>query len=200
MRLAQFLQENKGELQERWVNLVLDCYAEDAAAIFKREQDRFANPVGYSTRHTLSSVYSLLFDESGEPGKSGQAPDLEQVRSELDTFIKLRAVQTFTPASAVAFVYDLKKVVREATAKERNLEATATDWQRFHDLLDAVALLVFDLYAASRERLFQTQLNEYKSMNFMHTRHGCSAAGMADKTTQLLADVQPLHTHSNEAR
>lgn len=195
MQLAQFLAENKGEIQDRWISRVLDGYAEDAAAIFKREQDRFANPVGYSTRQTLTTVYSLLFDRPDQP-----EPDLQQLRAEMETFIKIRAVQTFTPASAVAFIYDLKAVVREAAAKQRDLAATTADWEHFHDTLDQLALIVFDLYVACRERLFQTKINEIKSMNYMHTQHGCSAAGQVDKTTQLMADVQPLHTHSNEAR
>ena len=193
MRLAQFLEENRGDIQDRWVNLVLDSYASDAATIFKREQDRFANPVGYTTRHTLTTVYALLFDHSDRP-----EPDMEQVRAELETFIKIRAVQTFTPASAVAFIYDLKTVVREAAARERGLEATPQDWERFHDNLDDLALVVFDLYMASRERLFKAQLNEIKTMNHMLTQHGCSAAGLADKTTQLMADVKPLHTQETK--
>lgn len=194
MRLSQFLQENKGELQDRWVNTVLESYAEDAAAIFKREQDRFANPVGYSARHTLTTLYALLFDD---PERDF---DLGEAKIALSTFVKLRAVQTYTPASAVAFIYDLKAVVRQAATKEKELAATSEDWMRFHDLLDTAALIVFDLYMESRQRLFETQINEYKSMNFMHTRHGCPSAGMADKTTQLMADVKPLHNQSNEAR
>lgn len=195
MPLGRFLAENKGEIQDLWVNRVLDSYAEDAAAIFKREQDRFSNPVGYNTRHTLTSIYSLLFDQPDQP-----AADLEKVKAELETFIKIRAVQTFTPASAVAFIYDLKAVVRQFVAKQRDLDVAAAEWAWFHDTLDQLALVVFDLYMASRERLFKAHLNEIKTMNHMLTKHGCPSAGLVDKTTQLMADVQPLHTHSNEAR
>ncbi|MFU8819159.1 MAG: RsbRD N-terminal domain-containing protein [Desulfurivibrio sp.] len=192
MRLLQFLRDNKGDIQDRWVSLVLDSYSQDAAAIFKREQDRFANPVGYSTRHTLTTLYSLLFDHD--------TPQFDQLGAALEDFIKIRAVQTFTPASAVAFVYDLKGVVRKAAARERDLETAPGDWERLHDTLDTVALLVFDLYMACRERLYKAQLHEYKSMNHMLTQHGCPSAGLADDTTKLMADLHPLHTHSNEAR
>ncbi|MFH7320100.1 RsbRD N-terminal domain-containing protein [Desulfurivibrio sp. D14AmB] len=192
MRLFEFLRDNKGDIQERWVNLVLDSYSEDAAAIFKREQDRFANPVGYSTRHTLTTLYSLLFDHD--------TPQFDQLRPALEDFIKIRAVQTFTPASAVAFVYDLKGVIRKAVSRDRAVEAGSVDWEQLHDTLDTVALQVFDLYMACRERLYKTQLNEYKSMNHMLTQHGCPAAGLADDTTKLMADVHPLNIHSNEAR
>ncbi|MDF1615712.1 RsbRD N-terminal domain-containing protein [Desulfurivibrio dismutans] len=192
MTLEQFLAENKGELQDRWVNRVLDSYAEDAATIFKGEQDRFANPVGYNTRHTLTAIYSLLFDQP--------EVDFKRLKDELETFIKIRAVQTFTPASAVGFIYDLKAVVRKAVGKQRDLKVSSEEWANFHDTLDQLALVVFDLYMASRERLFQAHLNEIKTMNHMLTKHGCPSAGLADKTTQLMADVKPLHTQSNEAR
>ncbi|ADH86962.1 RsbRD N-terminal domain-containing protein [Desulfurivibrio alkaliphilus] len=192
MTLEQFLAENKGELQDRWVDRVLDSYAGDAATIFKGEQDRFANPVGYNTRHTLTAIYSLLFDQP--------EVDLQRLKAELETFIKIRAVQTFTPASAVGFIYDLKAVVRHAVGKQRDLTVSQEEWANFHDTLDQLALVVFDLYMASRERLFQAHLNEIKTMNHMLTKHGCPSAGLVDKTTQLMADVQPLHTQSNEAR
>lgn len=192
MHLPQFLRENKGEIQDRWVDRVLESYSEDASAIFKREKDRFANPVGYSARHTLTTLYSRLFDH--------EAPQLDEVRPVLEDFIKIRAVQTFTPAAAVAFIYDLKAEVRRAVAKERSFEAGPGDWQKFHDTLDAVALQAFDLYMACRERLYKARMHEFKSMNYMHTQHGCSSAGLADDTTKLMADVHPLQTHSNEAR
>lgn len=192
MRLFDFLRDNKGDIQEAWVNRVLDSYAGDAATIFKRETDRFANPVGYAARHSLTAIYSQLFDHD--------TPQFERVRETLEDFVKIRAVQDFTPAAAVNFVYDLKEVVRRATDKERQLTVDDADWRAFHDTLDRVALQVFDLYMACRERLYQARLHEYKSMNHMFTQHGCPSAPLADQTTKFMADVNSLHTHSNEAR
>ncbi|MDZ7640453.1 MAG: RsbRD N-terminal domain-containing protein [Desulfurivibrio sp.] len=193
MQFFEFLRENKGDIQDAWVNRVLDSYAPDAAAIFKRETDRFANPVGHNARHALTAIYTQLFDHD--------QPQFDQLQQTLTDFIKIRAVQDFTPAVAVGFVYDLKEVIRQAvTDHQRQLTVTADDWHAFHDLLDRLALQVFDLYMSCRERLYQTQLHEYKSMNHMLTQHGCPSAPLADQTTKFMADVNSLPTHSNEAR
>lgn len=194
MRLREFLRGNKGDVEDAWVEAVLSSYSPDAATIFKRESDRFANPVGHSARHTLTAIYSRLFDHD--------TPRLErdELRPILEDFVKIRAVQDFTPARAVEFVYLLKEVARRAVARQRQLEVAAADWQEFHDALDTLALQVFDLYMACRERLYQARLHEYKSMNHMLTQHGCPSANLADETTKFMADVKSFHTHSNEAR
>lgn len=191
MPLANLLQENKGEILENWVNRVLASYPDDAAMIFRREKDRFANPIGYNTRHALTILYDLLF--------SGDQPDLTGVAAAVDDFVKIRAVQTFTPAAAVAFVRDLKIVVREYCRKQKATAPDLAEWQQFEDTLDAVSDQVFDVYMACRERLYKARLHEISSMNHMLTQHGCPSSFLdADQSAK--AAVNPIHIHNNEAR
>ena len=53
MSLIDLLTENKADIVEKWIDHVLNCYPADTARIFKRQRDRFANPVGH-----LKKAYS----------------------------------------------------------------------------------------------------------------------------------------------
>lgn len=191
MPLAHLLQENKGEILEKWISRVLASYPDDAAMIFQREKDRFANPIGYNTRHALTALYDLLF--------SGERPDPAKVAAVVEDFVKIRAVQTFTPAAAVAFVRDLKVVVREYCRKQKDVAPALADWHRFEDTLDAVSDQVFDVYMACRERLYKARLHEISHMNHMLTQHGCPSS-LLDADQSAKTAVNPIHIHSNEAR
>jgi len=164
MGLRAFLQEEKGEILSRWLDRVLSTYPEDAARVFKRVKDPFANPVGHAADNALATLYTLLLDHD--------QPDLTGIDAALDQFVKMRAVQAFAPSTAVAFIFDLKGVVADYL-RERKVEMPLAEWQLFDNLLDHVAGRVFDLYLACRERLYQARVQEIKSRNHLVTEGGC---------------------------
>ena len=192
MQFQRFLAEEKVEILPRWLDLVYATYPADAVPIFKREKDRFANPIGFNTEDALNRLYDLLF--------SGETPDYAGINPVLEHFVKIRAVQTFTPSEAVAFVFFLKKAVRNRCAKKDAPALTLTEWQEFEEVIDRLAGMVFDLYMACRERLYQVRVHEITSMNHMVTRNGCPSAFL-DADQSKAAAVNPIHIQSNnEAR
>lgn len=189
MQLQEFLAEEKGEILPRWISAVLDTYPTDAARIFKREQDRFANPIGYNTEDALTRLYDLLFVSA--------TPDFAQVRPALEEFVKIRAVQDFAPSAAVDLVFALKKVVRAACATKEAPAISVADWQELEERLDRVAGMVFDLYMACRERLYQTRVQEIKSRNHHVVAAGCPSARLREHNTHT-AEIQPIHIHNTK--
>ncbi|MDP2815543.1 MAG: RsbRD N-terminal domain-containing protein, partial [Rectinemataceae bacterium] len=145
MLLQELLIENKGEILDSWVDQVLATYPEDGARIFKKVQDQFANPVGFAVKSSLWAVYTLLF-EKNEP---------EKIVDSLEQMVRIRAVQTFNPSEAVSMAYILKGVVKSVCRKEK--VADLDGWHAFEEKADILAYTMFDLYAASRERLYQTR-------------------------------------------
>lgn len=190
MHLQQFLAEEKGEILPRWISAVLDSYPADAARIFKREQDRFANPVGRCADEALTRLYDLLF-------ASGATPDFDQVGPVLEEFVKIRAVQDFSPSAAVAFVFALKKIVRAACDAKDAPTVTVAEWQDLEELLDRVAGMVFDLYMACRERLYQTRIQEIRSKNHYAIASGCPSARLREANNHT-AEIQPIHIHNTK--
>lgn len=67
--------------------------------------------------------------------------------------------------------YTLKKVVKSVCRKEKVVDLDG--WLAFEEKADILAYTLFDLYAASRERLYQTRIAEIKSGNNITTDGGC---------------------------
>ncbi len=161
MLLQELLIENKGEILDSWVDQVLTTYPADGARIFKKEKDQFANPVGFAVKSSLWEVYGLLFEKN----------EVEKIVSALEQLVQIRAVQTFAPSEAVSMAYTLKKVVKSVCRKEKVVDLDG--WLAFEEKADILAYTLFDLYAASRERLYQTRIAEIKSGNNITTDGGC---------------------------
>jgi len=169
MSLEIIIGENRNAIVGRWVDAVLSTYAKDGADFFKRQKDRFANPLGYHLREGLEKVFDRLY-------RGGGGVDVE-IPPELGQFVKLRAVQTFTPSEAVAFVYELKKIIVDTCGAKALLEA-ADEWLALEKRVDALALRVFDLYMENRERLFQIKINEFKTGNHVMSAAQCPSLMM----------------------
>lgn len=184
MKLHDLLIENKGAILDKWIDLVLASYPADASRIFKKQKDRFANPVGYNVSHCLAELYDALVEKT----------DLKLVLPVIEELVKVRAVQTFSPSDAVSFVYILKQVVKEECEKEGMNSFDLQEWFDFETQADVVAYTVFDLYMTSRERLYQVRINELKSGKHIITDGGCPSMMGKDKKSK--AELKTINIHS----
>lgn len=185
MQLYDLLIEKKGPILNKWIDLVLASYPADASKIFKKQKDRFANPVGYNVSHCLTELYAALVDKT----------DLETVVPVLEELVKVRAVQTFSPSDAISFVYIFKQVIKEQCDKEGIDSLDLKEWFEFESRIDVVAYTVFDLYMASRERLYQIRINELKSGKHIITDGGCPST-MMRKNKNSKAELKTINIHS----
>jgi hypothetical protein len=76
----------------------------------------------------------------------------------LEAIIRIRAVQDFTPSQAVAFVIQLKQIVREELGV-----GSSADLQGLEDRIDEVLLLAFDIYSKCRQKLNDIRVREVKN-------------------------------------
>ncbi|HIJ89488.1 MAG: RsbRD N-terminal domain-containing protein [Desulfobulbaceae bacterium] len=179
MLLAELLIDRKGEILDSWADQVLATYPPDAAMIFKKGKNQFANPVGCAVKNTLWTVYALLFEKNTTEG----------IVDSLEQMVLIRAVQTFIPSEAVSMAYILKGVVKDFCRQEK--VADLEGWHVFEEKVDILAYTLFDLYAACRERLYQTRLAELKSGNHIITDGGCPSKLM-DGNTARKAELKPI--------
>jgi hypothetical protein len=156
MSFRDILQQNKSAILERWFRLILDTYPPDASEFLKKQGDPFANPVGCS----ISSGIEELFDELINGG------DSDKVAPILDQIIRIRAVQDFSPAQAVGFVFGLKKAIRQELADELGAAAVQRDLLELESRIDRMALLAFDIYMLCREKVYEIKANEAKNRTF----------------------------------
>jgi hypothetical protein len=166
MMLRNHLAERKDTLLARWFRLIIESYPPDLSNFLSLEKDRFANPVGYTISHGIAAIFDGLIHEA----------DSDRVIEALDSIIRIRAVQEFTPSQALSFVFLLKKAVREEL-NVRNVERTAPDKIRLLEELgqletkiDGLASLAFDVYVKCRDDINRIRVDKANADRAMTMR------------------------------
>ena len=134
---------------DHWVTSVIDAYPDQTASFLKEQPDRFANPVGTSLREGLAEIFDGLV-AGVDPG------DLQPA---LDLVIRVRAVQEITPAGAVGFIFDLKKIVRDEFGESFDVP------EDFDRTIDRLGLTAFEVYMKCREQLWSIRAEEIRKQS-----------------------------------
>jgi len=124
---------------EAWLVSTLQTYPEQTRHYLSEARDPFRNPVGETLRTALAALADELVGGF----------DRARVRAALEAIVRIRAVQDFTPAEAVGFVF----LARDA-ARAAGQDAPDAAWLAALDArVDEMALAAFDLYARCREEI-----------------------------------------------
>ena len=157
MNLKQHLTEKKAAILKKWFDAVADTYAADTAGFLKKQKAQFTNPVGYTLAEGLEGLFDALLQ--------GMIPDT--VKTFLDGIVRIRAIQEFEPSEAVAFIFQLKKVVRQELGAEILQQPGMTEGLvSFDSAIDDLALFSFDIYIKCREKIYELKANEARNMTF----------------------------------
>ncbi len=154
--LEKILEKNKAAIAKQWFNLAAQTYAVDTAEFLQSKKDPFANPVGSTMMTGLDGVLDQLI----------HTMDPRTLQSHLDSIIRIRAVQHFTPSQATAFIFSLKKVLRENLAKELQDGRLTAEIIELESRIDQICLMAFDIYMQCREKVYQIRANETRNRTF----------------------------------
>jgi len=155
VKLRDLLSKKRRSIVEKWFDHVLDTYPEDTSKFLKKEKDPFANPVRHTILQGIEGVYDELL-------KEGESP--EALNTFLDNVIRIRAVQDFSPSQALAFVFSLKKVIRDVLGKEIRENHLYDQLLYMESRVDSLTLRAFDVYMGCREEVYELRVNEVKRM------------------------------------
>ena len=129
------------DLVEQWFTQTLESYPHLASPFLASEKDPFRNPVGHALR---SGMAILLQELRGNMNAANIAPAL-------DSIVRIRVVQDFTPSEAVGFVFLVRSILRGTNPpRPAMIEAH----------IDQLALMAFDQYMKCREQIAQVRVNE----------------------------------------
>lgn len=145
---------------EKWAQLILDTYPTETSRFLYRENDQFLNPVGCA----ISREIAVIFDEM----LNDEMNDVRLTIS-LDNIIRIRAVQVFTPAQAIGFIFLLKQAVREGLAVETGGNASK-ELFGIESRIDKIALLAFDIYTKCKEEICDLRISEVLAQKEMVLR------------------------------
>ena len=148
--MKDLLKRNEATILKRWFDLILETYPADTAALMRKDRDQFTNPVG----STLSREIEVLFKELCEGSQD------EKCQASLDSILKIRSVQDFSPSQAVGFVFLLKRAIGETLKNDICRESVMDEWLKFQSRIDNLALQAFDAYMECREKICEIRINQ----------------------------------------
>ncbi len=152
MVLAELLERRKGDIVKLWFELVMKSYPPDTAQFYKGQKDPFANPVGSSTSQGLSEVFDEILGNM----------DRNVIAASLDTIIRIRAIQNFTPSTALAFIPELKQILRKTFHKDLKGTGQLDQLFQIENRIDQLSLIAFDIYVKCREKIYELKVSTEK--------------------------------------
>ena len=163
MALNELLKERRTAIWQVWRDRILETYPARSAEVFKKGSDPFSNPLGHTVSTETRRIVDALID-GDDPGTLGEP---------LEKIVKIRSIQDFSPSCAVAFAFELGDVIRAELESQIRDEKTRAELRSFEARLRLLGLLAFDLYTASRERLYEIRVSELKrNINTLLRRAG----------------------------
>ena len=150
MALEEMLLENENAILKRWFDLILETYPTDTAALMRKDRNQFTNPVGATIWQEIEVLYKGLLEGKNSEGFSAS----------LNSILKIRSVQDFSPSNAVGFIFLLKKAMVETLKSEIQKETIQKEWLKFQSKIDELALLAFDLYMDCREKIYEIRVKK----------------------------------------
>ena len=156
MRLNNLLAQRKTAIIKNWFTLAVETYPPDTASFLKKQKDPFANPVGRTISQGLEALFNELLKEM----------DHETIISFLDPIIRIRAIQNFSPAQAVSFIFLLKKAIRENIKKEALEEQLFNELLLFESKIDQLVMIAFNLYMQCKEKIYDLKANEMRNSTY----------------------------------
>ena len=176
--LKDLLEQKKAAITKKWFDAIVETYPAETSGFLKRQKDQFSNPVGHAITQGVESMFEALITDQ----------DFSSQISFLEDIIKVRAIQDFTPAKAVGFIFPIKKAVRNELDKEIRQKQIENELVEFEAKVDDLALLAFNIYSQCREHLNNVKIEELKRMTYTLM-----------KNANLMYDIPAQEFEQNEA-
>lgn len=154
MIVSEIFRENRAEIARLWTEAVFESYPLETTGFLRTKSDPFGNPVANMTKEATGALYDAV---------AGEEVYLPSLKAALERFVKLRAVQKFTPSQALGVLYLLKPIMREKLMRKM-LEIGQIDvYLEAESRLDSLVLLAFDQYTQARETVAELRITEIRN-------------------------------------
>ena len=158
MNVQKIFREQRAVIVEGWINAVYSTYPLQTTGFLRTKNDPF----------TAGLIYDVIAGEHVTPQK---------IKHALDRFVRLRAVQQYTPSQGLGVFFLMKPLLREHILPLCREKENLAEYLDAESRLDSVTLLAFDLYSAARETLAETRIAEIRNQHAQLVRWAQSVDG-----------------------
>jgi hypothetical protein len=151
--LRDFLKRRRSDILTDWIDRTFATYPRESVSLLRAKTNRFSNPIGETIRSGLARLYDAFVADSHRDDPATLVGDM----------VRLRAVQDFTPARAVAFLTFLKASVRESLHSEPDKTVGVEDLGGLEEAVDTILLCAMDVYVECREQLYRIRAGEARA-------------------------------------
>lgn len=147
------LKENQEKIVKKWVDFALSTYPTKAKHFFEKQQDPFLNPVGNILKNELTAIFrEILLPKASS-----------DLATHVDPIVRVRAVQDFSPSSAIMVFRKLKEIVEEVVDLRPYLRDEFGAIQEFYNRVDDLCFLAFDIFMKCRETIWELKTKEFQA-------------------------------------
>jgi hypothetical protein len=132
--LKDLLQRQKTQILNEWSKRMLEAPADGTSMFLKKKQDRFANPVSHAFHEAMEAIYQALVDDG------------EVDRGILEYAIKIKAVQGQDSFKGIAFIHQLKDILR----KMPDGPMAKNELADLESRIDRIASIASEMFIANR--------------------------------------------------
>ena len=150
--VQELLRAKRDEIVRGWIDAAFGVFPAESAGFLQKVKDPFANPMGNTIKEEIGFLFDALVQSA--PG--------EEIDPHLERIVQITCVQDIEPSRSVAFIFELREVLRRALASERKDRDVQERLLQFEARIDQLALRAFDSHARLRQRISDIRVNEIK--------------------------------------
>ena len=151
--LLAHLSTRKEALAAAWQKRMLATLPNQGVGFLATSKDPMKNPMGVTFRAGADGVIGALIE--GAPR--------EELEHRINDLIHLRAVQSLAPSMALAFIPELKELVRREIG---NRDFPEQELSEFDRAIDELLYLSFDIYVRCREQIFELRARSMRDRSY----------------------------------
>ncbi|MCP4295716.1 MAG: hypothetical protein GY786_08935 [Proteobacteria bacterium] len=160
MEFLQKIQQEKPEILRDWYETVINSFPQKSRRIITLNEDRFANPMGYTLYEGMQQILETIVSRSS-------IVDLDEV---LGKIIRVKAIQDKQPNDGLEFLFDLKNIIRQyGNAFSENFTENRALFE-IEDLIDSIILKAHLIFVESREKISELKVREVEKKTHMLRR------------------------------
>ena len=156
---VSLIARRQAAIAEGWLGLVGKTHLANWSGMPSRSRDDFADPAFCLMRKCIEAMVEAL--------DSGVVQ--EKLAPSMEGFLKLLALQEFSPSQAIQFVFAVRPLLR----RELSLEPNSPESLALDDRVDDIALIAMDIYSRCREKVYEARYNQLKKLHYVMVERAC---------------------------